>query len=221
MIYNGVFLGLTAVDIVHYVPHFPATNEKMKSERTLTYAGGPATNAAVTFSALGNTATLITSVGGKHIGGRYLMEDLKQWGVDVFDCTDQPERPSVLASIIVDLSNGDRTVVYSNTDIRGLKRDASSDAMLENKDILMLDGHYMGQAVQIAEKASARGIPTVLDGGSWKEGEEELLPFIDYIICSAEFTPQDVRERTKPSLFFKSTDVKKLQSPGGLIPSWS
>ena len=32
-------------------------------------------------------------------------------------------------------------------------------------------------------------IPVVLDGGSWKEGLEKLLPLVDYAICSSAFTP--------------------------------
>ncbi|PID71932.1 MAG: ribokinase [Desulfobulbus propionicus] len=218
MIYNGVFFGLTTVDIVHYVPHFPAANGKVKSERTLTYAGGPATNAAVTFAALGNTASLITGIGGRYIGGNYLKEDLKQWGVDVFDCTDQPERPSVMASVIVDLSNGNRTVIYSNTDNRRLKSEASGDAMLENKDILMLDGHYMNQAVRIAEKAHALGIPIVLDGGSWKEGEEKLLPLVDYMICSADFAPPGCTSMEETTAFLRNHGCEKIAFTKGAHP---
>ena len=46
------------------------------------------------------------------------------------------------------------------------------------------------QACQVWSRAArARGIRVVLDGGSWKEGTEELLQSIDTAICSADFMP--------------------------------
>lgn len=217
MSYNGVFFGLTAVDIIHYVPHFPGVNEKLKSERLLSYAGGPAANAAVAFTALGNTSTLITGI-GNHSAGVYIKEELHDWGVDVKDYTSQPKRPPIMASIIVDLSNGNRMVVYSNTDVRRLKRDASNETLLENKDILMLDGHYMGQAVVMAEKARTLHIPTVLDGGSWKEGEEALLPFIDFAICSADFSPPGCNDQEAVITFLQKHGIQKIAITRGADP---
>ncbi len=217
MIHNGIFFGLTAVDIIHYVPRFPGVNEKLKSERLLSYAGGPAANAAVAFTALGNTSTLITAI-GNHSGGVYIKEELSDWGVDVMDYTSQPERPPIMSSIIVDLSNGNRMAVYSNTDLRRLKRDASNETLLENKDILMLDGHYMEQAVVMAEKARTLHIPTVLDGGSWKEGEEALLPFIDFAICSADFFPPECSDQEAVISFLQNHGIQKIAITRGADP---
>ena len=56
--HTGIFLGLATTDIIYYVSRHPHSNEKMRAERQLSFAGGPATNAAVAFAALGNAATL-------------------------------------------------------------------------------------------------------------------------------------------------------------------
>lgn len=209
MQYNGLFFGLTAVDIIHYVPRFPKANEKLKSERQLTYAGGPAANAAVTFCALGNAATLVTDI-GKLFGGQFAREELAGWGVEVIDCTDQPDRPPVTASILVDLSNGNRMVVYSNTDVRKIKREILNETLLDNKDILLLDGHYPEQAARVAQRAREVGIPTVLDGGSWKEGEEALLPSIDYAICSADFRPPGCEDSNSVISYLQEYGIRNL-----------
>jgi sugar/nucleoside kinase (ribokinase family) len=95
----------------------------------------------------------------------------------------------VVASIIVDLSSGDRSVVYSNTDVRKLRPDGINESLLDDADILMVDGFYLPQALQLAELARMMLIPTVLDGGSWKEGMDELLPLIDFAVCSSDFHP--------------------------------
>ena len=123
-----------------------------------------------------------------------------------------------MASIIVDLSNGNRMVVYSNTDIRRLKRDASNESLLEDKDILMLDGHYMEQAVVMAKKARSLHIPTVLDGGSWKEGEEALLPFIDFAVCSADFFPPGCADQKAVIDFLQDHGIQKIVITRGADP---
>lgn len=184
---NGLFFGLTTLDIVHYVPSFPGGNEKVKAERQKTFAGGPAANAAVAFAAFANPTRLVTGL-GHHPLSQLAREELQNFDVKVMDYTDQPERPPIVASVIVDLTNGNRTVVYSNSDKRGLKQDYVIDALLEEVDIIMFDGHYMTEAVTVAQRAKEMEIPTVLDCGSWKEGQELLLPYIDYAVCSECFT---------------------------------
>ncbi len=184
--HKGVFLGLATADIVYYVPHHLQSNQKMKAERQLAFAGGPATNAAVAFAAFGNEAALVTGLGQNPLA-HVAKQDIAEHNVQLIDCTDQPRRPPVLASILVDLSSGDRSVVYSNTDLRKLRHEAVNESLLEYADVLMLDGYYLPQAIQMAAWARELRIPVVLDGGSWKEGLDALLPLVDYAVCSNNF----------------------------------
>ena len=186
--HKGVFLGLVTADIVYYVAHHLQNNEKLKAERQIAYAGGPATNAAVAFAAFENDAFLLTGL-GQHPLAHVAKHDILDCNVNLVDCTDQPKRPPVLASIMVDLSSGARAVVYSNTDLRKLRQDAITETTLEYADLLMLDGYYLPQALQLAHWARIMRIPVILDGGSWKEGLERLLPLVDYAICSENFLP--------------------------------
>ncbi len=217
MIHNGTFLGLSTIDIIHYVPRFPAVNEKLKSERLLTSSGGPATNAAVAFSALGNNSTLITEMGNNPTA-QHAKAELAGHGVEVIDYADQPESPPVIASILVDLSNGTRTVIYSNTEIRRLKRYSADDTLSGNTDIALLDGHYTAQAVDVAKTARALGIPTVLDGGGWKKGEESLLPFIDYAICSADFFPPGCENDDEVIFYLADAGIQNIAITKGEDP---
>ncbi|MBM9537074.1 PfkB family carbohydrate kinase [Desulfobulbus alkaliphilus] len=186
--YKGVFLGLATADSIFYLPHHPRNNEKIKAERQLSFAGGPAANAAIAFAAFGNRTTLITGL-GVHPLAFVAKQDITDHQVHLIDCTDQPRRPPILAAIMVDLSTGERAVVYSNTDVRKLRPEAVSESILEDTDILMLDGYYLPQALQMAELARSLHIPVVLDGGSWKEGLDALLPLVDFAVCSSNFQP--------------------------------
>ena len=185
---KGIFLGLTTADIIYYVPHHPQNNQNMKTERQLAYAGGAAANAAVTFAAFDNQTTLITGL-GNHLLARIAKKDLAEHQVQLIDGTDQPKRSPIHAAILVDLSNGDRSVIYSNTDVRKLRPETINKSMLEDADILLLDGYYLPQAIQMAQWARQLHIPVILDSGIWREDLDALLPLVNYAICSSAFFP--------------------------------
>lgn len=207
--YKGIFLGLLTADIVYYVPQHPGNNQKMKAERQQSFAGGPATNAAVTFAALANHATLITAI-GRHLLARVAKKDLAEHLVQLIDGTDQPKRPPILSAIMVDLSNGQRCIVSANSDFRKLRQDAVSESLLADADILMLDGYYLPQAIQMAQWARLQNIPVVLDGGSWKEGLEALLPFVDYAVCSNVFTPPGCTDSASVIAYLHNAGIENI-----------
>ncbi len=209
MIHKGIFFGLATVDLISYLSHYPAGNEKVKAERQLSLAGGPATNAAIAFAAFGNDCTLVTGL-GIHPLTQLIKQDISSHQVNLFDCTDQPERPPVLSSILVNLSNGERAVVYSNTDVRKLKQHCFSDSLLDDVQIILFDGYYLDEAKHLAKLARSMDIITILDGGSWKQGLEELLPFIDYAVCSNDFIPPECNDSDSIITFLQSNSISNI-----------
>lgn len=185
---GGVFLGLTTVDILSYVSRYPCSNEKINARCQLVYGGGPAANAAVAYAALGHLATLVTGLGKQPLA-TLARDDLKAHAVDIIDMAAEPGQLPVLSAITVDESSGDRSVVYTNTENRMLKEQGGMQNILAARSVLLLDGYYLPQAIQLAEMAKKAGVSVVLDGGSWKDGLEMLLPFVDYAICSENFFP--------------------------------
>jgi hypothetical protein len=51
----------------------------------------------------------------------------------------------------------------------------------------------------ISAQARNNSIPVVLDGGSWRNGMESLLKFVDVAICSAVFRPPGSDADTQPT----------------------
>jgi len=56
---SGIFVGLTTLDVVQFVDGMPSSNRKTTARESWLAAGGPAAVAAVAFSALGGSATLV------------------------------------------------------------------------------------------------------------------------------------------------------------------
>jgi sugar/nucleoside kinase (ribokinase family) len=186
--HRGLFVGLTALDLIYGVPHLPHANEKQVANELVIAAGGPATNAAVAFRHLGNQCILLSAV-GQHPLSELVRADLAAQQVELNDLCPERTEPLPLSSILVTQSTGDRAVVSRNAmNIQICAEQVPADC-LDNIDIVLMDGHQLEVSLAIAEMARERNIPVVLDGGSWKPGLEKLLPLVDYGICSANFLP--------------------------------
>lgn len=180
---SGVFAGAVTLDVHHLLHEYPRVNTKVLAEDMGLYAGGPAANAAVTFSHLGGRARLY-SIAGKHELTGAIREDLQGRGVEFVDLSPDRLEPPLVSSI---LSTGnDRTVVTSPPPPG---TDALPEDFAESADILLVDGFFSRLAVAAAAEARRRGVTVVLDGGSWKAVHPELLPFVDVAVCSADFHP--------------------------------
>jgi len=186
---KGLFVGMVTLDLVYLTEKLPDNNQKMVASDYSVTAGGPATNAAVTFSYLGNQTTLLGVVGTHPI--TYLIRgDLENYGVTVADLAPTTTEPPPVSSIIVTETTGDRAVISINaTRIQISAEQLPTTIGLDVVDLVMIDGHQMLVGFAIAQIAKNNNIPIVIDGGSWKPGFEEILPFVDYAICSANFYP--------------------------------
>ena len=211
----GLFVGLITLDFVYLAASPPSNNQKIVASDYSVAAGGPATNAAVTFGYLGNQSTLL-GILGNHPITQLIKADLVTYKVAIADLAPSQTQPPPVSSIIVSQDTGERAVVSINavknqvppesipqippTPLKkGGKNYIATPAtaddvegkshILQGVDIVLIDGHQMLVGEAIAQLAKAHNIPVVIDGGSWKPGFEKVLPFVDYAICSANFRP--------------------------------
>ncbi len=192
---RGIFIGLTTLDLIYHAPSAPSANEKIVAQTMSFAAGGPATNAAVVFAALGGQATLISAI-GQHPLAQWIHTDLVQQRVQQIELMPQRLEPPTVSSVVVSTETGDRAIISTNAQGYQLAQTSEIEGALESlepfcqeADVIVLDGHQMALSQAIAERAERWDVPTVLDGGSWKAGSEDLLPHLTHIICSEAFTP--------------------------------
>ncbi len=70
----------------------------------------------------------------------------------------------------------------------------------------------------IAQMAKAKNIPVVIDGGSWKPGFEQVLPFVDYAICSANFYPPNCQTGEEVFAYLGQFDILHIAITHGQKP---
>ena len=186
---TGLFVGLITLDCIYRVNHVPSSDEKIVAEESLLVAGGPATNAAIAFAALGNRARLAGAL-GQHPLADLIRTDLATYGVEIIDLTPQLTAPPPLSTILVTAATGDRAVVSRNAVGRQAAPAAVPDLLtdvLTDVDIVLIDGHQMATSQTIAIAAQSPAIPIVIDAGSWKPGFDSVLPLATSVIAAAKF----------------------------------
>ena len=109
---KGIFVGLSTIDIVYDVDDFPAPDAKITAKSQSVFAGGPATNAAITFSHMGGEATLATAV-GRHPLAALVREEMTRYSVKLLDLSPEFAEVPVISAIAVN-GIGQRNVISAN-----------------------------------------------------------------------------------------------------------
>lgn len=212
----GIFVGLSTIDIVYRVEKFPAPHTKIAAQSQDIFVGGPSTNAAVAFAHLGGAASLVTAV-GRHALADVIRKDLEAHAVRLLDLNPSFDALPAISSVCVDAA-GRRSIVSANAariDVTATNVDLHA---LENARVVLVDGHFMQSCQTWAAAAHERGTPVVLDGGSWKDGTEELLASVSIAICSANFRPPGCSNEEKTVRYLKQHGVKHIAISNGADP---
>lgn len=214
---HGLFVGLVTLDLVYLAETTPSNNQKIVASDYIVAAGGPATNAAVTFSRLGNQATLLGVV-GVHPLTQLIRADLASCEVTVTDLNPCQLQPPPVSSIIVTEETGERAVVSINAFKNQVGSEHIPADILQGVDVVLIDGHQMVIGQAIASAAKAYNIPVVLDGGSWKRGFEQVLPFVDYAVCSVNFYPPNCHNQEQVFAYLSTAKVPHIAITNGEKP---
>ncbi|KAB8335308.1 sugar kinase [Scytonema tolypothrichoides VB-61278] len=213
----GLFVGLVTLDLIYLAESPPENNQKIVAADYTVAAGGPATNAAVTFSHLGNQATVLGVV-GSHPMTQLIKGDLANYQVEITDLNPTTQNAPPVSSIIVTQATGERAVISINAVKTQATRESISPEFLQDVDIVLIDGHQMAVGSEIAQIAKARNIPVVIDGGSWKNGFDKVLPFVDYAICSANFHPPNCQTEDKVFAYLSGFGISHIAITHGQKP---
>ena len=211
-----IFVGLSTIDVVYSVDRFPKANEKIAARSQDVFVGGPATNACFAYSHLGGKAGLVTAV-GKHPLASMVRDEAGRYGVQLIDLNAQAADLPAISSVTV-AKNGQRNVVSANAFRVRTAEPVIDHAALNNARIVMVDGHHMQACQAWAAAARALGKPVVFDGGSWKEGSDDLLKSVTTAICSADFMPPGARNSQQVVEYLRARGVANIAITHGGEP---
>jgi len=178
--------GHAAYDLYFFLAAYPEENGKYETADGMECGGGPAANAAVLAARWGLVAAFAGTVGGDAYG-RLVAEEFRAAGVDISLLRLLPGAATPVSAILVNLSNGSRTVVNRRSS-PALPADPEIDAAALKAlapRVMLFDGHAPELAA--AAMAACPEAITILDAGSVRPGTELLAPRVDYLIASEKF----------------------------------
>lgn len=213
---TGIFVGLSTIDIIYPLPTFPSENTKVVAGGQQTAVGGPAANACIAFAHFLKSALLVSGV-GSHPLRNLIVSELDSLSISLIDLNPDFSDVPPISSIIIS-ANGARTVISANATRLAIPDSAPSHELLNAARMVFTDGHFMQAGIVWAKAAKQRGIPVVMDGGSWKDGLDKLLPYVNVAICSSDFRPPNCRTDADTIQTLQSFGVGKIAITHGEMP---
>ncbi len=182
-------IGRATFDLGYACPSFPEEDSKLSATHFWAGAGGSALNGAVTARELGSKVRLFALLGAGSFADSVRAE-LARYDVLFEDFADPAAQVLPVSSIIVVPDSGTRTIVDQQPP-QAVARAVPGASCLDGVSVLYCDGFLPEIAVPLAGAARERGIPVVLDGGSWKPWTGDLIAHVDHAVVSERFHPPE------------------------------
>ncbi|MEP6718393.1 MAG: PfkB family carbohydrate kinase [bacterium] len=184
--FAAVGFGLNAVDHLIVVPQYPEFDTKVHLLDHKQTAGGQTATAMVALQRLG-LKTAYAGRFGSDAEGQFGLHSLQAEGVDVEFAEVIEGARNQVAFIIVDASNGERTIIWDRDDRVSYQAEEAPVTLVARGRVLHLDAHDPLACVRMAQAARAAGTIVSADVDSIYDGLLQLLPLIDILITSPEF----------------------------------
>ena len=180
-----VGIGACVLDTLINCNRFPTEDTKQKAEGIFLCGGGPVGNALVVMSKLGVNTEVLGAFAADNAGS-YLLDDFKKYGVETKNTKVIDGVSSFVSYIILSEEKQSRTCIFDRGGVPDNEQNVCFEA-IDDAYVLHLDGNYLKSALAAARYAKQKGVKVSLDAGGLYEGIEELLPYVDILIPSAEF----------------------------------
>ncbi|KAI4975266.1 hypothetical protein ZWY2020_048873 [Hordeum vulgare] len=169
--------GAVSVDYLATVASFPNPDDKIRSLALKVEGGGNAGNALTGAARLG-------------LSPRIISKELQDDGVDTSYMAIADGGNSPFTYIIVDNQTKTRTCIHTPGYPPMKPEELTKEnlfAALHGVDMVYFDVRLHETALLVAEEASQRKIPILVDAEKKREGLDDLLNFASYVVCSAKF----------------------------------
>lgn len=176
-------VGLSTVDQVWRVEHFPPTGSRTVAHAFEASGGGPAATAAVAAARLGARASLWSNLGDDSHGDRAAAE-FTALGVDTQGVRRIPGGRTAVSAVLVNPAGERHIFPYFGDALKDASLDDFPLAQLERSGCVLVDLRLPGLTRQVLDRARALGVPSVGDVSNTRNWE--LTGALDHLIASQE-----------------------------------
>jgi sulfofructose kinase len=187
-IFDVIGLGVSTVDLLNVVDHFPKKEEVQKSFFSTMQGGGPVATAMVTLARLGANAVMIDSLGDDWFGEQIIAE-FKKGKVNTDHIKINIGRNSSSAAILVRKNDGARTIIFSPGNSPDFSEEEITPDLVSQTKYIHINGRHFGACLHACKIARKAGTKISFDGGSHRFREElkQIIPLTDICVVAKEF----------------------------------
>jgi sulfofructose kinase len=179
--------GAVTVDDLIYVEHYPLPDMKVAVLDKQRHGGGLVGTALVAAARVGARVAYAGILGDDDLS-QYTISEFVREGVDCSPVIQRPAARPIHSMIIVDRTNGQRSIMASFVGVQWRAAEEITDALIARCRVLFVDHHSVEGGLHAIELAHARGIPVVADIERETEPHaEQLAPLIDHLIVGIGF----------------------------------
>lgn len=180
--YDLAGFGIAAVDDIVQLPAFPERDTKVPITRIERHGGGQCTTALITAARQGLRCVYAGLLGDNDLSD-FTRAALRRDHVEVEPKANYPEARPYYSIVLVDTSTGERTLLYSESGVRGPGPEDVSEELISRSRMLLVD--QLGPAGTLCACRLARKWGTQILADFERAGDDQILeaiPLIDHLI---------------------------------------
>jgi sulfofructose kinase len=187
-VFDVIGLGVSTMDMLNVVDHFPDKEEVQKSFLLTLQGGGPVATAIVTLARLGANVAILDSL-GDDLFGEQIVEEFQKEKVNTDYIKINKGCNSSLASILVRKNDGARTIIYSPGNVPEVSEEEINPDLISQTKYIHINGRHFDACLHACAIAKKAGTKISFDGGSHRFREElkKIIPLTDVCTVAKEF----------------------------------
>ena len=189
--FDVIGLGVSPLDVITLVDHFPAQDEVQRARAVTVQGGGPVATAMVTLARLGAKVAMLDNLGDDW-RGKLIHDEFRREGVWTDYLGLSGGHTSAIASVWVRQRDGARSIAYAPGSVPELSAADVSRDVIASARILHVNGRHWEACLQACRYARASQVRVSFDGGAhrYRPQLRELVPLTDVCIVARDFAEQ-------------------------------
>lgn len=181
-------LGVSTIDILNIVDHFPSEEEVQRAVETAIDGGGPVATAIVTLARFGAKVMMIDSIGDDW-RSKLIIDEFKKENVLTDYITINKGCTSSTATILVRKNDGARTIIYSPGNTPEVLGNEITSELISRAKYVHVNGRHFNACLHVCKIAKECKTKISFDGGSHRFTNElkPIIPLTDVCILAKDF----------------------------------
>lgn len=193
--FDVIGIGVSPIDIITLVDHYPEEREVQKALDMVIQGGGPVATAMVTLARLGAKTAMVDKLGNDWRGKLILDEFIKE-GVDTRYITQQFNCSSSTANVLVTKNDGSRAALFLPGNVPELSASEFNEEIILSAKYLHINGRHWDASLKAVKLAHDFDVQVSFDGGAnrYRPELKKLVPLTDVCIVAKDFAEKYTSE---------------------------